>query len=166
LWNYLCRVIGVPERNPIMWLVGVLYVTRNGQTAKIANHVAHRLTGLGVEAQLRNLDSSPDTPGLSTYDAVILAAPVHRGRHGRAMTGFVKRHLDALRNIPAAFISVSLSQAGVERAGTTPKAHAAFVADVQGVLDRFSQETGWYPEQVKPVAGALKIAAPKPVGAL
>ena len=32
---------------------------------------------------------------------------------------------------------------------------AQFVADVQKVLDRFFAETGWYPEHVKPVAGAL-----------
>jgi menaquinone-dependent protoporphyrinogen oxidase len=63
--------------------------------------------------------------------------------------------LGELQATPTAFLSVSLSQAGVERPNTTTGEHARFLADVQQVLNRFFRETNWYPQHVKAVAGAL-----------
>ncbi len=57
--------------------------------------------------------------------------------------------------MPAAFISVTLSEAGAERPSATPEERARFAADVQKVLEAFLKETGWRPKRVKPVAGAL-----------
>lgn len=47
------------------------------------------------------------------------------------------------------------SEAGAERSDATPAEHARFVADVHKVLERFFAETGWHPQRVQPVAGAL-----------
>jgi menaquinone-dependent protoporphyrinogen oxidase len=71
------------------------------------------------------------------------------------MLKFIKRNLRALESLPTAFLSVSLSQAGVERATATPEERARFTADVQWMLDRFVKQTGWHPTRVKAVAGAL-----------
>jgi len=71
------------------------------------------------------------------------------------MVKFVKQHLDQLQTTRAAFLSVSLSEAGVERPGATPQERVRFEADVQEMLHCFFQETNWYPKHVKAVAGAL-----------
>jgi len=71
------------------------------------------------------------------------------------MLQFVKKHRGELECLPTAFLSVTLSEAGAERSDVTTEENAQFVADVQKVLDRFFAETGWHPERVKPVAGAL-----------
>ena len=71
------------------------------------------------------------------------------------MIDFAKRHRAALERISAAFISVTLSEAGAEDPAQ-PRAereHAA--ADVQRMIDVFVTETGWRPERMLPVAGAL-----------
>jgi menaquinone-dependent protoporphyrinogen oxidase len=57
--------------------------------------------------------------------------------------------------MPNAFISVTLSEAGVERIEATTEERARFIADVQKVLEAFFEQTGWRPQRVKPVAGAL-----------
>jgi len=134
--------------------VGVFYATREGHTHKIAERVAEDLRKRGWETDAVDLRGEAAID-LKDYSAAILAASVHIGRHEPEMVEFVKQHRAELEAMPAAFLSVTLSEAGVERATATPEEHVRFVADVQGMLDRFFKETGWHPQHVKPVAGAL-----------
>jgi menaquinone-dependent protoporphyrinogen oxidase len=92
---------------------------------------------------------------LGQYAAAVVASSVHAGRHESEMVRFVKEHIADLENLPSAFLSVTLSEAGAERPDATPEAHAKFVADVQKVISRFFEDTGWHPKRVKLVAGAL-----------
>jgi menaquinone-dependent protoporphyrinogen oxidase len=133
----------------------ILYATREGQTRRIAEHVAAALRGRGLAVTVTNVRDHAARCSLNACTAAILAASVHAGRHEPAMLQFVKEHRDELERLPTAFLSVTLSEAGAERSDATPEEHAQFVADVQQVLDRFFAETGWHPERVKPVAGAL-----------
>ena len=135
--------------------IGILYATREGQTERIANYLAAALDARGFEIEIRNLRYSASEIRLDKYAAVILAASVHAGKHEAEMVRFVKDHLPELNRMPAAFLSVTLSQAGVELPGATPEQRAMSAAGVQQVLDRFYAGTGWRPKFVKPVAGAL-----------
>src|SRR5262249_35868966 len=69
---------------------------------------------------------------------------------------FIKRNRAGLDALPNAFLSVTLSEAGAERATATSEERAPFAADVQKMLDEFFTATDWRPKNVKPVAGALK----------
>jgi menaquinone-dependent protoporphyrinogen oxidase len=89
------------------------------------------------------------------WDAVVLAAPVHAGRHLPEMTTFVSDHLAGIQRLPPAFISVSASQASAEQPELTPEKRARFAAEVQDIVDRFSTETRWRPSKIKLVAGTL-----------
>jgi menaquinone-dependent protoporphyrinogen oxidase len=133
----------------------ILYATREGQTRRIAEHVAAELRWHGFAVTVTNVRDHAARSSLNTCTAAILAASVHAGRHEPEMLQFVKEHRGELECLPTAFLSVTLSEAGAERSNATPEEHAQFVADVQKVLDRFFAETGWHPERVKPVAGAL-----------
>jgi menaquinone-dependent protoporphyrinogen oxidase len=133
----------------------ILYATREGQTQRIAEHVAAELRVRGFTVEVTNVRDHAAQSSLNTYAAAILAASVHTGRHEPAMVQFVKEHRGELECPPTAFLSVTLSEAGAERSDATPEEHAQFVADVHKVLDRFFAETGWHPQRVKPVAGAL-----------
>jgi menaquinone-dependent protoporphyrinogen oxidase len=135
--------------------VGVLYATREGHTRKIAERVAAELRVRGLDADVldvRDLEAATDLGG---YAAVVLAASVHRGQHEKEMIRFVKRHRVELERIPAAFLSASLSEVGVEQLDRPPEERAEFAADVLKVLDQFFTETGWHPARVKAVAGEL-----------
>jgi menaquinone-dependent protoporphyrinogen oxidase len=137
----------------LMERVGVFYATREGHTARIAEHVASSLRRFGISVEVSNIRHAE--PDLAGYSAVILAASVHAGTHEREMVAFVRRHIAQLGRVPAAFISVTLSQAGVEMPNATPEQRAQAAADVQKVLDRFYTDTGWRPKHVKAAAGAL-----------
>jgi menaquinone-dependent protoporphyrinogen oxidase len=138
-----------------MKTVGVFYATREGHTRRIAEHVAADLRVRGIEPKVENLRERAAAIHLPDYAGVILAASVHAGQHESEMVKFVKQHRGELEAMRTAFLSVTLSEAGAERPGTTPEEHARFAADVDQMIDRFFEETGWHPQRVKPVAGAL-----------
>jgi menaquinone-dependent protoporphyrinogen oxidase len=138
-----------------MKTVGIFYATREGQTEKIARFVAESFKKREFETAVVNLGNNTSRIDLLTYSAVVLAASVHAGKHESEVVRFVKDNRDALESLPAAFLSVTLSEAGVERPSATEAERARFAADVQKMLDAFYDDTGWRPRRVQPVAGAL-----------
>lgn len=138
--------------------VAVLYATREGHTQRIAEQVAAGLRGRGLDASASNVRDAAPVLDLGGCSAIVLAASVHAGRHEREMIDFAKAHGERLRSLPNAFLSVTLSEAGVERRDATAQEHARFVADVKRMIDRFVEATGWRPEHAVPVAGALRYS--------
>jgi menaquinone-dependent protoporphyrinogen oxidase len=138
-----------------MRTIGIFYATREGQTQKIVRHVADHLTQRGLDVELWNVKNRP-APPFFNYEAVVLAASVHGGKHEREMVKFVKEHRDELLRKPTAFLSVSLSEAGVELLESTSTQRALSAAAVQEMLNRFFRETKWRPDDVKAVAGAVR----------
>ena len=127
--------------------IGIFYATREGHTKLIAERVAIalRTLGLGLRAETHDLRVSPVE--LGHYDAAILAASVHAGSHEAEMLNFVKQHRAQLDAMPNAFLSVTLSQVGVEDLSRPPADRARFAADVESVLENFRGQTGWNPKQ-------------------
>jgi menaquinone-dependent protoporphyrinogen oxidase len=138
-----------------MKTVGVLYATREGHTRRIAEHVAADLRVRGLHPEVENVLERGAAINLRGYSGVILAASVHAGEHESEMVKFVKAHRGELEAMPAAFLSITLSEAGAERADATPLEHARFVEEVEQMIGKFFEETGWHAQRVKPVAGAL-----------
>lgn len=143
--------------------VAVLYATREGHTRRIADRVAGDLRARGFDVEIKNLRNDAATVRLSDYAAVVLAASVHIGRHEREMVKFVKKHRTELQQLPAAFLSVTLSEAGAEMSGKTSEERARFSADVRNVIEKFFEDTEWRPDRVKPVAGALPYTKYNPL---
>jgi hypothetical protein len=71
------------------------------------------------------------------------------------MIAFARRHRDALTRLSAAFVSVTLSEAGAEDSKRSDADRRTAAADAQRMIDVFVEETGWQPEHALPVAGAL-----------
>lgn len=137
--------------------VGVFYATREGQTRKIAEHLGARLAGQRLAVTVADLAGGGDAPPprIEDLDAVILAASVHVQRHEEEMARFVREHRAALEQIPAAFLSVSLSEAGAEDAQAPAARRTQAGADARQMMVRFLDEMAWHPEHAMPVAGAL-----------
>jgi menaquinone-dependent protoporphyrinogen oxidase len=135
--------------------VAVIFATSEGHTCRIAEHVADGLRVHGIETHVRDVCETSRKLDLDAFDAVVLAAPVHIGRHGKKMEAFIRAHRAELERIPSAFVSVSLSQAGAQTPDAPAEKRAQAAADVQGMLDELVRRTGWRPARVKPVAGAL-----------
>jgi len=133
----------------------VLYATKEGQTEKIAEHVVASLERCGCAARMLNVRTVGGALDLAPYCAAIVAASVHAGGHEREMTEFVKKHRTELEAMPAAFLSVSLSEAGAENPHASPEQRARSQENAQHCIDDFVKQTGWQPSRVQAVAGAL-----------
>jgi menaquinone-dependent protoporphyrinogen oxidase len=143
--------------------VAVLYATREGQTKRIAEHTAGAMGARGFDVDVKDLRDDSGSVDLNRYAAAILAASVHLGKHEREMVKFVKDHLTELERLPSAFLSVTLSEAGAEKPDATPEERARHSAGVREVMEKFFVDTGWRPQRVKPVAGALLYSKYNPL---
>jgi len=132
----------------------ILYATREGQTRRIAERIALDLRTAGAEVDVIDVGRTSNVD-LSEYVTVCVASSVHVGKHERAAVDFVKRHRADLERLSAAFVSVSLSERGVEDTTRPDAARRQSAVDVQRMIDDFAKETGWKPARVFPVAGAL-----------
>jgi menaquinone-dependent protoporphyrinogen oxidase len=122
----------------------IAYGSSEGQTAKIAEQLAGFIRAQGHDAFPVNI--SREAPAPAGYDAVIVGASVHKGKHQRWIVDYVRRNRAALEHLPSAFISVSLAIADGTEKGRL---------EAQGYVETFVLETGWYPEKVGLFAGAL-----------
>lgn len=123
----------------------IAYATVEGQAEKIAEHIGRRIEAQDWSAEIRNAETLASRTDLAPFDAVLLVASVHAGRHERAAARFVRENLSALNAKPNAFVSVSLSAAGNE---------AERVA-AQKIADDFLGRVGWRPRATHIAAGAF-----------
>jgi menaquinone-dependent protoporphyrinogen oxidase len=135
--------------------IAIVYATREGQTRKIAQYLAGAIRAREVEVEVFDLAETAN-PDLGPYGALVVAGSVHIGSHERELVRFVRQHRADLERVPSAFISVSLAQAAVEGVMRAPDLRAQARRDVAATLDAFFRKSGWHPEWVQPVAGALR----------
>jgi menaquinone-dependent protoporphyrinogen oxidase len=117
------------------------YATSEGQTARIAAHVADVVRAHGHEADAVDVRGSgagaPDG-----YDGVVVGSSIHLGHHDKHVRDYVRKHREILERVPSAFFSVSLAAHGDER-------------EAERYVDDFEQQTGWRPARVAMFSGAL-----------
>jgi menaquinone-dependent protoporphyrinogen oxidase len=123
------------------------YGTSEGQTERIADHVAEELRAGGHDVTVANADATAADP--QDYDGVLLGASVHRGSHQRPVERFARDYSADLDAMPSGFFSVSLSAASEDGSGR---------ADARRVRDEFLETVGWTPDVTTTVAGALKYS--------
>jgi len=135
--------------------VVIFFATREGHTCRVAEHIADALHDRGVAVDLFDVRQLRAPIDWTAYQHACVAASVHFGHHEPEMVAFVRQHRPELERLSAAFISVTLSQAGAQNVHASVNERAAAAADVQRMIDRFVTESGWKPAHVLPVAGAL-----------
>jgi menaquinone-dependent protoporphyrinogen IX oxidase len=91
----------------------IVYGTTEGHTRELAGFMAHLLTQGGHEGQISDSNAPDQQLSPGDYDAVIIAASLHVGQYQATVVDFVRRHHEELNMMPSAFVSVSLSAAGV-----------------------------------------------------
>jgi menaquinone-dependent protoporphyrinogen oxidase len=133
----------------------IVYATREGHTRRIAEHVAATMRARGDTVDVVDAAHPPAGFDVARYGGVVLAASLHLGKHEREMVDFVKANHAVLDRVPTAFLSVSLSEAGVEDRTAPFELRAKAAEDVKRVVESFLHETGLHPSRVWPLAGAL-----------
>jgi menaquinone-dependent protoporphyrinogen oxidase len=124
----------------------VAYVSREGQTEKVAHFVARRLEDDGALVRLVDIKAHETEAGVDDCDAMVIAGSVHRGQFDGELSSFIMRHGEALRRCPSAFLPVSLSAASHEESERSA---------IDEIAQRFVAEHGWMPDIVCHVAGAV-----------
>lgn len=133
----------------------IFFATREGQTQKIATHIADVLRANGLTVDVLDVKSLSAPIEWSKYSTAWVAASVHVGHHEREMIEFVRRHRGELQRVGAVFVSVTLSQAGAEDVQAPAEHRQQAARDARRMIDAFITETGWTPVRSLPVAGAL-----------
>jgi menaquinone-dependent protoporphyrinogen oxidase len=130
----------------------VVYGTRQGHAAHIAERIASVLRAAGDEVEVRDARSRPALE--PRHRAVIVGASVHAKSYEREVRKWVESHVDAIAARPNAFFSVSLAAATHDAEHDT---------EVREVIERFFHQTGWHPAVVAKFAGALEYSKYNPL---
>lgn len=124
-----------------------MYGTSEGQTRKIAQRIAAELEKLDHQVELRKGTTLADPLTKGAFDAVMIGASVHKGRHQTAVQHFVSANLAVLEQLPTAFFSVSLVASSSD-----PEDRK----DAESLIEAFCETTGWHPALTRTIPGALR----------
>jgi menaquinone-dependent protoporphyrinogen oxidase len=124
----------------------VAFASDHGHTHHVADRIAGALRSAGHDVRVADLARDP-RPDPATADAVVVGASLHAGRYQPVVIGWVRDHAAQLRAVPSAFFSVSLSAA--EDTERTRR-------NLGDILTGFVARTGWRPDRVAQLGGALQ----------
>ena len=123
----------------------ILYGTTEGHTRSVAEALGRTLQLGGLEVDI--VEAAKGDPDPLAYGAVIVAASIHAGGYQSAVVRWILRHARDLAARPNAFVSVCLA---ILQA-SDPKV----MDELKSIVKSFSDKTGWQPDRIKFVAGAL-----------
>ena len=121
----------------------LVFYTSEGQTGKIAERVAGVLRDLGDTVDVHDVAGAPAP---DAYDGVIVGDPIHAVHHSKALTHYLRDHVEVLNTRPSALFQVSLTSANPDDEHT---------ATAQGLVHELLERTGFDPDLVGLFAGAL-----------
>ncbi len=125
----------------------IVYGSRYGQTARIANRIRQVLAERDFAVSLYQGDALPSGCRADDYDGVLIGASMVFGKYQRYVRDFVAGNGPALNRIPTGFFAVS---------GAAGSANPAERAEAERRLEAFCVETGWHPLLRESVAGAIR----------
>lgn len=124
----------------------ILYGSSEGQTAKIAQHIAEVIREKCYVVDVMDCRTLPVNFSLAFYETVIIGASLHASGYQKCVRTFIQQQLGELEQIPNAFFSVSLTEAS---------SHPEEKVQLQQLMTTFLQQIGWRPQLVMSFAGAL-----------
>jgi menaquinone-dependent protoporphyrinogen oxidase len=132
----------------------IVYGTNYGQTAKIADRIRTVLAGDDFDVTLSSADDLDPAIDLEMFQGVMVGGSVIRGKHQRSISRFIARHLSTMNRIPSAFFSVSGSASSAEPRGQS---------DARRAMEAFLTATGWQPDKMTTLAGAMAFTKYSPL---
>lgn len=123
----------------------VVYESKYGQSAKIAEHIAKSARSRGYLATATEVGFAGDVD-LATQDAIFVVAPVYFSRHPKSIRHFLTRRAALLSMIPGAFVSVS---------GAAANPHPEARAEARSIAEALCRRAGWRPKVIATVGGAM-----------
>ena len=124
----------------------VLYFTRGGHTAKIANAIAQQLTLRGAKVDLVDINSAAATRiNWPDYQLVALGACVLYGTYDKSVFQFIEQNAPALSALPNSFFCVDVVARNPEKR----------IPENNKYLQKFIALSPWTPADLKIIAGKV-----------
>jgi len=123
----------------------IVYGTKEGQTAKIAQRIDEIARQQGHEVDVNNAQKITANKSLKDYLAILVGSSVHAGSFNSSVLRFVRHYKSDLDRVPSAFFSVSLSDSMEAKHRTT----------MDRQLTAFYDKSGRHPNTVGRFAGAV-----------
>lgn len=124
----------------------ILFGTTDGHTRKVAAALREALRAEGLDAFVTDAKHGASTVVPEEYDGVIVAASIQGGHFQKPVVRWARTHAAQLNRMPTAFLSVCL--------GILEK-RPEVRRTLDAIVEQFQRSTGWRPEAVKFIAGAL-----------
>lgn len=122
----------------------IFYLTRDGQTKKIAEQIAQQLPDTPQIISLR--EQQPTAEQLRQFDRIIIGASIRYGHFDPILEKFIQQHSKLLNEKKSAFFSVNLTARKANR--NTPETNT--------YTRKLLQRIHWQPQLVDVFAGALR----------
>ncbi|MFN7572420.1 MAG: menaquinone-dependent protoporphyrinogen IX dehydrogenase [Betaproteobacteria bacterium] len=128
----------------------ILYLSRDGHTARVARAICASIAAAGGQAEMMDLvEAEREGVDWARYDLRAVGAPVLYGTYDQRLFDFVARHKAELDARPSAFFNVSVV------------ARVPAKATVEGnrYMQKFLQRSPWQPRDLKVIAGKVNYPA-------
>ena len=125
----------------------IVYGSKEGQTAKIAERIAQIIRNRGLQASTYSGKEIQADFSTDAFDAIIVGGCIHMDNYPAYLRKFVTHHRDWLNKVPSAFFTVCMaiqSQYADER------------EEALNYGERFIKTTHWHPTLIDTFAGAVK----------
>jgi len=125
----------------------IVYGSKEGQTAKIAERIAQIIRKRGLQAS--TYSGKEIQTGFSTdaFDAAIVGGSIHMGSYSSYLREFVIKHRDWLNEVPSAFFTVCMA---------IQSQNAESRQEAKNYGEHFTKFTRWRPTLMETFAGAVK----------
>ncbi|MGM0589212.1 MAG: flavodoxin domain-containing protein [Bacteroidota bacterium] len=124
----------------------IVYGTTEGHTRKIGAYLRDEAEMKGMNVSLFDATNAPLSP--FTFDRTIIASSVHMHKFQDAIKHYVMEHQKELNKVQTMFLTVSLAAADDQ-----PESWE----ELEDVTQTFLTDTGWNPDRIEHIAGALKF---------
>lgn len=125
----------------------IIYGSREGQTKKIAEHIATVLDAKGHQVTTLSVTSLPAGFTPEHFAAAIIGGSIHMGKFPKHLAKFITRYRDWLNNIPSVFFTVCMAINSKQPGATAQASHYG---------ENFVNQNGWQPRLTATFAGAVK----------
>ena len=125
----------------------IVYGSKEGQTAKIAERIASIIRKQGLQVTIHSGKDMHIGFATDAFDAAIVGGSIHMGHYPAHLREFVTRHRDWLNKVPSAFFTVCMA---------IQSKNADEREEAMNYGKRFIETTQWRPTLIDTFAGAVK----------
>jgi menaquinone-dependent protoporphyrinogen oxidase len=125
----------------------LVYGTKEGQTATIAERIAQIIRNRGHEVTACSVKDIPAGFTFDSFDAAMVGGSIHMGAYPAQLRSFVTHHRDWLNTVPSGFFTVCMA---------IHSKNAAEREAAKAYGNRFADATQWHPQLIETFAGAVK----------